>query len=108
MDAQQINQFLKEDAPEGDITTKAIFGSSKQQAKAQIVAKEALVVSGFTAVLELLKAKFPRLKLKILNKDGAAVKKGSILARVYGPVQDLLVAERMPKEWNSQLQLKRI
>lgn len=85
--------FIKEDSPQGDITSQAIFGRNPCQSEAHIVAKEDLVVSGFVAVKGVLK-NFKKLKLKILKDDGQYVKKGTALAKIAGPVTDLLLVER--------------
>lgn len=87
--------FLHEDAPHGDITTRAVMGRGNPKAEAQFLAKQDLVLSGLTAVSEILRQKFPRLKLKIKKRDGARLKKGTVFGLLQGPVQDILLAERL-------------
>lgn len=95
MNKNLFNFFLHEDAPHGDITTRAVMGSSNPKAEAQFLAKQDLVLSGVTAVFEILRQKFPRLKLKIKKSDGANLKKGMVFAFLHGPVSDILLAERL-------------
>lgn len=93
--ATVYKKFIQEDAPKGDVTTQAIFGRQNIQAHAVILAKQDLVVSGFYCVKRLLKAEFPRLKLNVIKKDGSRVKKGMPMAQLNGPIQDLLLCERV-------------
>lgn len=90
-----ITLSLLEDLPHGDITTQAIFATTTQIATAQFLAKEALVISGWSVVQELLQIKFKKLKLKILKKDGVLVKNKTIIGTVTGPIQEILVFERL-------------
>lgn len=95
MKLTQINSFLREDAPAGDITTRAIFGRSGKVATGEIIAKEPLVVSGMEVVSQIVGGRFRRLKLVIRKQDGSRVRAGTVLARLKGPVTDILTAERL-------------
>jgi len=95
MDKQLIQFFIREDAPEGDITTKAVFGKNNQKVRAKFLAKEDLVISGFDTVKAVLHQGFKSLSLKCFFKDGTAVKKGTVIAEISGLVAELLVAERL-------------
>ncbi len=95
MKTHLLNHCLQEDAPSGDITSRAIFGNTKKIVKAKIVAKQSLVVSGFSTVQGILKSKFKKVKLKISKKDGTTVRKGVVLAEIKGPVCDVLLVERL-------------
>lgn len=90
-----ITLSITEDAPNGDITTEAIFATTPQMATAQFLAKETLVISGWDIVQELIKIQFKKLKLKILKKDGVLVKNKTIIGTVTGPIQEILVFERL-------------
>ena len=90
-----ISLSLTEDLPNGDITTQAIFATTPQMATAQFLAKQALVVSGWDIVQELIKIQFKKLKLKILKKNGVLVKSKTIIGTVTGPIQEILVFERL-------------
>jgi nicotinate-nucleotide pyrophosphorylase (carboxylating) len=95
MYAAMIRQFVLEDAPEGDITTKAIVGDEILNYRGDFIAKQDLVLSGIFLIKEIIKQEFPRLKLRVNKEDGSSVKKGCFLAMLSGPVQDILVAERL-------------
>ncbi len=88
-----IDLALSEDLGSGDVTTNALFGSAAK-ASAALVAREPLVVSG----LEVAGWVFARLDdscaFKPVAREGATVRRGTVLARVSGPVQALLSAER--------------
>src|SRR3989338_2339545 len=89
------NLFLKEDAPKGDITTAAIFGQKSNQTFGEIVAKENFVLSGTKVVQDFLRKKFPRLKMQTFEKEGSRVKIKKRVVKISGPIQDLLLAERI-------------
>ncbi len=90
-----FKQLLREDAPQGDITTRAVFGAAKKKATACFVTREAITVSGFAAVREFLRVNFPGLKIKIYRNDGSRARTGETLAKVTGDVTSILVAERV-------------
>jgi nicotinate-nucleotide pyrophosphorylase (carboxylating) len=90
-----IHHCILEDLPQGDITTEAVFGKVPRKAKAVFLAKQDLVLSGLTAVKEILRTEFYKLKLRAQVRDGALLKKGATFAELVGPVQDILRAERL-------------
>lgn len=94
MEKAALKRLIKEDCPGGDITTEAIFGASAR-ATGILLAKQDLVVAGFSAVKEILNAGFSSLKFKVLVKDGARVARGTAIGTLSGTVRDLLVAERL-------------
>lgn len=95
MNSKQINIYLEEDMPFGDITTNAIFGTVQKKVVSEFIAKENLVVSGFETLHWIMKKKFKRLQLKILTPDGSFVKKGKVMGILIGPVKDVLMVERL-------------
>lgn len=95
MNSKLSHFFVREDAPRGDITSRAIFKDHFQNVRAHFLAKQDLVVSGFDCVRGILKENFPELKLAILKTDGSKVRGMTILAKLTGPVQDILKAERL-------------
>lgn len=95
MDKQQINHFIKEDAPQGDITSKAIFSRAKKRAHAAFLAKEDLVVCGISSIKNILRQKFSHIKFQVLKQDGSAIKKGTVIGRLTGPITEILMAERL-------------
>lgn len=88
-----INNALREDVKNGDITTKATISKSKKA-----VGKFLIKADGVIAGLEIAKAAFkqvdPKVKFEIKIKDGSKVKSGDIAAIVSGKAQSLLTAER--------------
>lgn len=95
MEDRIYKYFLHEDLPQGDITTEAIFGSRKKNVVAQILARQEMVLSGFAVGREFLRVTFPRLCLKSFLHDGDVCRRGDILGKIGGPVQDVLKAERI-------------
>ncbi|HEX9250631.1 MAG TPA: carboxylating nicotinate-nucleotide diphosphorylase [Ignavibacteriaceae bacterium] len=88
-----INNALREDVKNGDITTKATILKSKKA-----VGKFLIKANGVIAGLEIAKAVFkqvdPKIKFEINIKDGSIVKYGDVAAIVSGKAQSLLTAER--------------
>jgi len=77
-----------------DITTAATI-SPTSQGRAEIVAKEDLVVCGHT-VAELIFSKIDSsIKYTVLHEDGLKVRRGTSIASILGCHQALLVAERL-------------
>lgn len=95
MNSKLCHFFVYEDAPQGDITSQAIFGKGQKQTQAFFLAKQDLVVSGFGCVREILSTEFPKLKLTVHKPDSSKVRKGEVLAKLSGPVADILKAERL-------------
>ena len=91
--AALIDLALTEDLGSGDLTTCALF-TERAQGAAGLIARQALVVSG----LDVAAAVFTRLdqscSCKLLTLDGRHVEKGTVLARIHGPVRALLIGER--------------
>jgi nicotinate-nucleotide pyrophosphorylase (carboxylating) len=88
-----INNALREDVKNRDITTKATISKSKKA-----VGKFLIKADGVIAGLEIAKAAFKqvdaKVKFEIKIKDGSKVKFGDIAAVVTGKAQSLLTAER--------------
>lgn len=82
-------EWLEEDAPYGDITSRILDDSCYE---AVILAKDECVLAG----LDLIKNVMPRLGLEIETyvKDGNIFSKGQILARIRGNIRKILLVER--------------
>lgn len=79
---------------DGDITTSCIISSSAL-GKAELVAKEELVVCGH-AVAQAIFARIDNsLTYSVLHPDGARVSQGTTIATIIGKQQALLVGERL-------------
>lgn len=89
-----IKQALAEDVGSGDITTNAII-PKEQRAKAVIMAKEAGVIAGLGVASEVFRQVDRRISFVAKVKDGAKVKKGKVIATLFGPAQGILTAERV-------------
>lgn len=83
---------LHEDAPYGDKTT-AASGLSGEGA-AELLAKQDVVVAGLPAALRTFELAGPSCSWAALIEEGGRASKGTVIAKVYGPVPALLLAER--------------
>ena len=63
--------------------------------KAYIITREEIVVAGMIIAKETLKRYDPKLKLKILKRDGQQAKVADRLGVIEGPVRSMLTAERV-------------
>jgi nicotinate-nucleotide pyrophosphorylase (carboxylating) len=92
--ASAVRLALAEDIGSGDVTTLATV-PEEAQARAQVIAREPLVVAG----LELARAAFlqvsPALRIDVRALDGASVNKGDPLFALEGQARALLTAERV-------------
>lgn len=89
-----IKQALKEDIGKKDVTTELIIPKNKI-VNAILLAKENCVVCGLGIAGLVFKTQDARIKFKPQVKDGAAVKKGKVLARISGRAASILTAERV-------------
>jgi len=88
-----IDLALDEDAGLGDVTSRAIFPAA-HQSRAVIDAKQDLVVCGLEVAARVFARVDPRLKTKLLVRDGDRVKTGKAVLQIVGPTAALLTAER--------------
>jgi nicotinate-nucleotide pyrophosphorylase (carboxylating) len=88
-----IDLALAEDLGSGDLTTEAIF-PQRYVGRAEIVAREKLVVSGLQVTGEVFRRLSRACRFQPAVKEGAQVKKGAELAGLRGPVRALLCGER--------------
>jgi nicotinate-nucleotide pyrophosphorylase (carboxylating) len=85
---------LEEDAGRGDATSGSVIDEG-QEAEADIVAKERLVVCGL-GIAEAVFTRFDwRTRLRTRVADGDPVVPGTLVATVRGPAQALLAGERV-------------
>jgi nicotinate-nucleotide pyrophosphorylase (carboxylating) len=90
---QLIDLALTEDLGAGDLTSDALFGAA-DEGRGVVIAKQALVVAGLGVMARVFGRVDARLDFQAVVQDGAKVAAGALLARVAGPVQSLLRAER--------------
>ena len=79
--------------PSGDITTKLIKNNKK--IKAKIISNENCVVGGLNFTKEAFKYSDKKIIFKTKTKDGEKIKKGKIIATIYGKPKAILKGERV-------------
>ncbi len=89
-----VQMAIEEDLGSGDVTSELLF-KDDTIAKAHIVSREEIVVSGMDLAAEILKCYDERLNLKIRREDGQAAHVGSKLGTIEGPLRSMLSAERV-------------
>lgn len=89
-----LDLALEEDAGRGDVTTSSVIPEG-QEAEADVIAKERLVVCGL-GVAEAVFTRFDwRTRLRSRVADGDPVTAGTVVATVRGPAPALLGGERV-------------
>lgn len=89
-----VRRALKEDIGRADITTETTVPRGKL-VRAVLLAKQDCVVCGLDIACLVFKTKDNKIRFKPVVKDGAAVRKGKILAYIKGRAQSILTAERV-------------
>ncbi len=77
----------------GDVTTAALVPAGKK-GRAELWAKEPMVLSGLTAFVRTFELVDPAVQVKLLAKDGARTKARQKVATLAGPLASLLIGER--------------
>jgi nicotinate-nucleotide pyrophosphorylase (carboxylating) len=91
---QLIDLALDEDlGSAGDVTTRALVPSGAK-GRAELWAKEPMVLSGLVAFVRTFERVDPRVKVKVLKGDGAKTRTKEKVATLTGPLQSLLIGER--------------
>ena len=91
---ETIRLALLEDIGHGDITSSLLVPDSAT-ARARIVAKEGLVIAGMPFVSEVFAVIDPDVRVKTLVDEGAALKRGAIVAEIAGRARSILAGERV-------------
>lgn len=89
-----VQRALKEDVRDGDHTVLATIPGD-HKGKMQLLVKEDGILAGIEAAVEIFKLIDKKIKVKVLLKDGRAVKKGDVAFIVEGNTQTLLTSERL-------------
>lgn len=89
-----IRRALEEDIGHGDITTMSTVSEDKQ-IEGSYIAKEDGIICGLPLLTRLFELLDPSVKLDILAREGDAVIKGEIIARISGPARSILTGERV-------------
>ena len=89
-----IDLALEEDLGPGDITTQAVI-PPELQGEAHIRAKQTLIVAGLAVAARVFHKLDRNLVFEAQTADGQEVAKGTVLARLTGPVASILTGERV-------------
>ena len=79
--------------PSGDITTKLIKNNNK--IKAKIISNENSIIGGLNFAKEVFKYSDRKIVFKTKTKDGKRIKKGKVIATIYGMPKAILKSERV-------------
>ncbi|MGE0762207.1 MAG: carboxylating nicotinate-nucleotide diphosphorylase [Bdellovibrionales bacterium] len=90
---QLIQAALKEDLPNGDVTTDALK-LGQREGRARVLAKEDLVLSGQEVFTAVMQAVDPLIQLKWVAQDGQFTWSKQTVCMLHGPLPSLLKAER--------------
>jgi nicotinate-nucleotide pyrophosphorylase (carboxylating) len=89
-----VRQALAEDIGQGDATTLATV-SANAVARAEIVARESLVLAGLAFAGTAFQTLSRRVRLESLAADGDCIRGGQAVLRLEGPARALLTGERV-------------
>ncbi len=85
---------LKEDAPHGDVTTRALLDPSLQ-AQAHVVAKQDLTLAGVAVLHAVYRVLDPAVTVTATFDDGTTLEGGQTFATLQGPAHSILGGERV-------------
>jgi nicotinate-nucleotide pyrophosphorylase (carboxylating) len=89
-----IDMAIEEDYGGRDPSSELMIPASAN-GKSYIITREEIVVSGMIVAREVLKKYDPKLKLRILKRDGQRANVADRLGVIEGPVRSMLSAERV-------------
>ncbi len=89
-----IREAVREDYGKGDVTSE-LFKKDNTLIKAEVVAREGIIVCGTVLIKEILKFYDLKLKVKVNIKDGEKAYSGDSIATMTGPFCSMLSAERV-------------
>jgi len=88
-----IRQALREDIGRGDVTSRATL-PARLSIQAVIRANAPGIVAGLPVVRDVFRHVSPRIRCRLLVKEGARIRAGTRLAVVTGPARAVFAAER--------------
>ncbi|MDP2426304.1 MAG: carboxylating nicotinate-nucleotide diphosphorylase [bacterium] len=88
-----IKRALKEDMPQGCISTECLF--DVQESSASLIAKENGILSGVEVFKEVYRQVDPFISITFYKKDRDVISKGEVLAQLHGKTKYLLQGERV-------------
>lgn len=89
-----IDQAIKEDVGDGDLTTSAVVQNSLV-GTANFLVKEDCIIGGVELATIIFHRIDPSLSFTLLHNDGDFIKAGTVLGTVSGNIASLLKAERL-------------
>lgn len=89
-----IDQALNEDLGVGDVTTRSVVPRD-QKGLGQLIAKEPLTVAGLDVLSRVFQRFAQPAETKSRCVDGADVASGELIAEVHGPMETILMGERV-------------
>ncbi|WP_336637360.1 carboxylating nicotinate-nucleotide diphosphorylase [Lysinibacillus fusiformis] len=91
---EMLKQFFNEDIGDGDLSSEYIF-SPKEQGTFSFYAKESGIFCGAPIIEQGFHLLDRSIKVNLPKKDGEAVEAGDVIAIIDGPLQKLLMGERV-------------
>jgi nicotinate-nucleotide pyrophosphorylase (carboxylating) len=88
-----VDAALAEDLGTGDITTKAVIPADTRL-KLVVATRQDIVLAGLPVALEVFRRLAPDAEIALEAADGDALAGGAVIARLHGPAEGLLSAER--------------
>jgi len=89
-----VKQAMSEDLrPSGDATTRLVKNYTKIRAK--IISNQNCVLGGLNFAREAFKYSDKKIFFKTKTKDGKKIKKGKVIATIYGKPKGILKSERV-------------
>ena len=79
--------------PSGDVTTKLLKNNKKIRAK--IISNQNCIIGGLNFAKEAFKYSDKKINFTLKTKDGRKIKKGKVIATVYGKPKGILKSERV-------------
>ena len=93
---------LNEDLyPSGDITSELINKNIKKKAK--MISNQKGILGGIEFAKETFKLIDKKIKFKNIKKDGSPIKKGEVVATIYGDLKSILTGERVALNFVSHI-----
>lgn len=89
-----VTAALKEDAPHGDVTTRALLDPALH-AQANVVAKQDLTLAGVAVLHTVYRVLDPAVVVSATFEDGATLEAGQTCATLQGPARAILEGERV-------------
>ncbi len=89
-----VKTALQEDAPDGDVTTRALLDPTLH-AQADVVARQNLTLAGVAVLHAVYQALDPTVMVTAKFEDGAPLETGQAFATLQGPANSILTGERV-------------